>query len=95
MSSVAATPDGGRRGGHHDVSRLHRPPSRNSTAATCGPTASALRLLIVTGTCEALGSLALWAALGVGKVSVVMPLVYAQPMFTVLLAAAILLRDVE
>jgi drug/metabolite transporter, DME family len=53
-----------------------------------------VRLLIVTGVCEALGSLALWAALAVGEVSVVTPLAYAQPMFTVLLAA-ILLRDVE
>jgi drug/metabolite transporter, DME family len=50
--------------------------------------------LILTGTCEALASLALWAALAVGEVSVVTPLVNAQPMFTVLLAA-ILLRDVE
>jgi uncharacterized membrane protein len=50
--------------------------------------------LILTGTCEALASLALWAALAEGKVSAVTPLVNAQPMFTVFLAA-ILLRDVE
>jgi uncharacterized membrane protein len=53
-----------------------------------------LAFLIVTGTFEALGSLALWAALAVGRVSVVTPLVNAQPMFTVILAA-LLLRDVE
>ena len=53
-----------------------------------------LGFLILTGTFEAVGSLALWAALAVGKVSVVTPLVNAQPMFTVILAA-ILLRDVE
>lgn len=51
-------------------------------------------LLLVTGTFEALGSLALWAALAVGHVSVVTPLAHAQPMFTVVLAA-ILLRDIE
>jgi drug/metabolite transporter, DME family len=51
-------------------------------------------LLILTGTFEALASLALWAALAMGEVSMVSPLAYAQPMFTVLLAA-ILLRDVE
>ena len=51
-------------------------------------------LLIQTGACEALASLAMWAALSVGKVSVVTPLVNSQPMFTVFLAA-ILLRDVE
>jgi len=50
--------------------------------------------LALTGAFEALGSLALWTALAVGNVSVVTPLAYAQPMFTVLLAA-ILLRDVE
>jgi uncharacterized membrane protein len=53
-----------------------------------------LGFLILTGTFEALGSLALWAALAVGNVSVVTPLAHAQPMFTVILAA-ILLRDVE
>ena len=57
-------------------------------------TATGVRLLLVTGTFEALASLALWAALAVGSVSVVTPLSNAQPMFTVLLAA-ILLRDVE
>lgn len=51
-------------------------------------------LLLLTGTCEALGSVALWAALAVGNVSVVTPLAHAQPMFTVVLAA-ILLRDIE
>jgi uncharacterized membrane protein len=53
-----------------------------------------LLFLALTGTFEALGSLALWAALSAGNVSVVTPLVHAQPMFTVVLAA-ILLRDVE
>ena len=53
-----------------------------------------LGFLILTGTFEALGSLALWAALAVGNVSVVTPLAHAQPMFTVILAA-ILLRDIE
>jgi uncharacterized membrane protein len=53
-----------------------------------------LGFLILTGVFEALGSLALWAALAAGTVSVVTPLVNAQPMFTVALAA-ILLRDVE
>src|SRR5262245_17831340 len=53
-----------------------------------------LGLLALTGTFEALGSLALWAALSVGNVSVVTPLANSQPMFTVVLAA-ILLRDVE
>lgn len=51
-------------------------------------------LLFLTGSFEAMGSLALWAALAVGNVSVVTPLAHAQPMFTVLLAA-ILLRDIE
>ena len=50
--------------------------------------------LLVTGTFEALGSLALWIALSVGQVSVVTPLAHAQPIFTVGLAA-LLLRDVE
>jgi uncharacterized membrane protein len=51
-------------------------------------------LLLLTGTLEALGSVALWAALAVGNVSVVTPLTHAQPMFTVVLAA-LLLRDLE
>jgi uncharacterized membrane protein len=50
--------------------------------------------LVLTGTFEALGSLALWIALSVGQVSVVTPLAHAQPIFTVALAA-VLLRDVE
>ena len=50
--------------------------------------------LLLSGLFEALGSVALWAALGVGNVSVVTPLAHAQPMFTVVLAA-IFLRDVE
>lgn len=53
-----------------------------------------LGLLLVTGALEALGSVALWAALAVGNVSVVTPLAHAQPMFTVVLAA-VLLRDIE
>ena len=44
-------------------------------------------LLALTGILEALGSVALWTALGVGNVSVVTPLTHAQPMFTVILAA--------
>jgi uncharacterized membrane protein len=51
-------------------------------------------LLLITGILEALGSVALWAALAVGNVSVVTPLAHAQPMFTVVLAA-LLLRDLE
>ena len=51
-------------------------------------------LLALAGTLEALGSVALWAALAVGNVSVVTPLAHAQPMFTVVLAA-LLLRDIE
>jgi drug/metabolite transporter, DME family len=51
-------------------------------------------LLALAGTLEALGSVALWAALAVGNVSVVTPLAHAQPMFTVVLAA-VLLRDIE
>lgn len=51
-------------------------------------------LLVLTGTFEALGSLALWIALSIGQVSVVTPLAHAQPVFTVALAA-ILLRDLE
>lgn len=53
-----------------------------------------VRLLLVTGTFEALASLALWGALSLGSVSVVTPLSNSQPMFTVFLAA-LLLRDVE
>jgi DME family drug/metabolite transporter len=55
---------------------------------------AAVGLLFLTGIFEALGSVALWAALAVGNVSVVTPLAHAQPMFTVVLAA-LLLRDVE
>ena len=51
-------------------------------------------LLALTGILEALGSVALWTALGVGNVSVVTPLTHAQPMFTVILAA-VFLRDIE
>ncbi len=51
-------------------------------------------LLALAGALEALGSVALWAALAVGNVSVVTPLAHAQPMFTVVLAA-LLLRDIE
>ncbi|MGH7332793.1 MAG: DMT family transporter [Candidatus Rokuibacteriota bacterium] len=51
-------------------------------------------LLLLAGTFEALGSVALWAALASGHVSVVTPLAHAQPMFTVVLAT-LLLRDLE
>lgn len=53
-----------------------------------------LGFLAVAGLCEALASLALWGALAAGSVSVVAPLVYAQPIFTVVLAG-IFLRDLE
>jgi DME family drug/metabolite transporter len=51
-------------------------------------------LLLLSGLCEALGSLALWSALGAGDVSVVTPLAHAQPIFTVILAV-LFLRDLE
>jgi drug/metabolite transporter (DMT)-like permease len=53
-----------------------------------------LAWLALSGLSEAFASLALWGALAAGDVSVVSPLIHAQPIFTVVLAG-IFLRDLE
>jgi len=56
--------------------------------------ARGLGYLALSGVFEGLASVALWAALATGEVSVVSPLVHAQPIFTVVLAG-VFLRDLE
>ena len=64
------------------VIRVSRPPARG------------LMFLALAGLCECLAYVTMWRALATAPVSLVSPLVHAQPLFTVVLAA-IFLRDVE
>jgi drug/metabolite transporter (DMT)-like permease len=58
------------------------------------PPAVGLGWLALSGLCECLAYLTMWRALAAAPVSIVSPLVHAQPLFTIVLAA-IFLRDVE
>jgi drug/metabolite transporter (DMT)-like permease len=53
-----------------------------------------LGFLALSSACESLAYLTMWRAMATAPVSVVSPLVHAQPLFTILLAM-IFLRDVE
>jgi len=50
--------------------------------------------LALSGVCECLAYVTMWRALATAPVSIVSPLVHAQPLFTIVLAA-VFLRDVE
>ena len=58
------------------------------------PPAAGLAFLAATGVSECFAYLAMWRARAAAPVSVVSPLVHAQPFFTVVLTA-LFLRDVE
>lgn len=58
------------------------------------PQRKGLGWLALAGLCEAVATVALWAALSRGAVTLVSPLVHAQPVFTVILAG-LFLRDLE
>lgn len=58
------------------------------------PPAAGLGFLALSSLCESLAYLAMWRAMSSAEVSLVSPLVHAQPLFTLVLAA-IFLRDVE
>jgi uncharacterized membrane protein len=58
------------------------------------PPAAGLRFLALSGLCECLAYVTMWRALAATDVSVVSPLVSAQPLFTVALTA-VFLRDLE
>ncbi|HSB60285.1 MAG TPA: EamA family transporter [Vicinamibacteria bacterium] len=53
-----------------------------------------LAFIAMSGLCEGGASLSMWTALEAGEVALVSPLVHAQPLFTVALAA-LFLRDLE
>jgi drug/metabolite transporter (DMT)-like permease len=61
---------------------------------TAWPAPAGLRFLALSGLCECLAYVTMWRALATTDVSIVSPLVSAQPLFTVTLAA-MFLRDVE
>jgi drug/metabolite transporter (DMT)-like permease len=56
--------------------------------------AAGLGFLALSSVCESLAYLTMWRAMATAPVSLVSPLVHAQPLFTILLAM-IFLRDVE
>lgn len=58
------------------------------------PPPAGLGLMAAAGLCESAAYLTMWRALAVGDVSVVSPLVHAQPFFTIVLVA-LFLRDLE
>jgi uncharacterized membrane protein len=58
------------------------------------PPLRGLGWVALSGVCECVAYLTMWRALAAAPVSIVSPLVHAQPQFTIVLAA-IFLRDVE
>lgn len=58
------------------------------------PPARAMLFLALSGLCECFAYLTMWRALATAPVSLVSPLVHAQPLFTIALTA-VFLRDVE
>lgn len=58
------------------------------------PPPAGLGLMAAAGLCESAAYLTMWRALALGDVSVVSPLVHAQPFFTIVLVA-LFLRDLE
>lgn len=58
------------------------------------PPAAGLGFLTLSSLCECLAYLTMWRAMSAAEVSLVSPLVHAQPLFTLVLAA-LFLRDLE